>query len=210
MAKIVDSFLSGVIGPVVAYQSGNKQIIRSCPQRSNQSPSEKQIFQRQKIKLSNRLLKPFHSILRYAFAVKGATRCSINRARSLVLRNMVQDDYNKVVIQYENIRMSLDGDCLCRIKSVCLEENRLELFFNTNPTVPSHITLTVLMYSNGVGSYLSSIIYQEDGHYSIALTLDVQKQYVEKKQDIHFWFLFYDPLKQHYYGSIYHVEKSSR
>ena len=144
---------SGKVGNVVTYQMYGKSYMRSLPAQYRDKKSDKQLAQRQKMKLVSDFLGPYKEVLRMTFKNEAIGRSAFMAAKSYNMLNAIVGDYPDQYIDYKKVLVSMGSVLLPEEATITLVNEGL--LFDWKNGGQGHPSDTLFVIANQRGQYLT-------------------------------------------------------
>ena len=189
---------TGRCGNTIFYKVGDQVRGRTVAGRFHDAQTPKQLAQRMKMKMVVQFLKGWKHFIRRSYTIDQTETYANCRARTRIMKEAIEGVYPDLKLNYSKIPMS--QETITGIESLDLERNdgAITLRIKANyDEVPLGVYAIVIAQ---VGKHHHQFAPQNILDNEMVFTWDLIKK---KEPDSHFWIMLYDPIKNHYYGSVY-------
>jgi hypothetical protein len=189
---------SGRVGPVIIYQRNGKDYMRSMPEQYRDRKSEKQLRQRQRMKLVHSFLRPFAELIRISYASGAIGRTAFQAAQSYLLKNAIDGEYPDQYINPVKAMLSIGPLSLPREPSV--RRTPTGLTFGWKKSDQRNVcNLVIVIYQKSTSTGWHYFTDCRDGDEEYFLAADK----FLNKENLDVWIFFHDLRRNVVSNSLY-------
>ncbi|MDC1106325.1 DUF6266 family protein [Prolixibacteraceae bacterium] len=206
MARVKGKYISGLIGNLVMFRRGNKQFVRSRPDRTKKPASIKQKNQRMRLKLSVQFLSGFKEVIRVSYRERSKDAVNaMSLARSHIMLDAIKGFYPNQYIDCSEVKMCAMFDTQISVGNIWYDGVHLKVDVDVEHNSIRDGFLVILRYSSHGGdiSDMVKLRARDHGKHLGWQTYETKWKYPVRGEEVHFWAMTYDPYQDLYSESCY-------